>query len=333
MARGDRVPDLVLPRPDGRRIGLYASVDGRPVALVFLPAAPPPETAAWLAGLSETGCALYVVGAAAIPPLPLPDGTTCLSDADGRGGAAYGVTPQHGGALFLDPNLRVRGLGPVAPRGDDPVLEAARGWRPGPELRDTQPAPVLVIPDVLDPATCRRLIERWQQENAPSGVFQTVGGQARMAIDPAQKVRRDHHVRDRALVDELAWTVGSRVMPEIDKAFCFKATRFEEFKIVCYDAAEAGHFTVHRDNLTPGNAHRRFAMTLNLNAGEYEGGDLRFPEYGNALYAPPSGGAVVFSCSLLHEARRVTKGRRFVLLSFLFGEAEAEAIAKRRAQG
>ena len=58
-------------------------------------------------------------------------------------------------------------------------------------------------------------------------------------------------------------------------------------------------------------------MTLNLNTDEYEGGELRFPEFGPNLYRPGAGDAVVFSCSLLHEALDVTKGSRFTLLSFL----------------
>ena len=48
---------------------------------------------------------------------------------------------------------------------------------------------------------------------------------------------------------------------------------------------------------------------------------LRFPEYGNALYSAPLGGAVVFSCSLLHEATTVTKGRRYMFVPFLHDEA------------
>ncbi len=34
----------------------------------------------------------------------------------------------------------------------------------------------------------------------------------------------------------------------------------------------------------------------------YQGGELRFPEYSRALYAPETGGAVVSPCALLHEA-------------------------------
>ena len=39
--------------------------------------------------------------------------------------------------------------------------------------------------------------------------------------------------------------------------------------------------------------------------------------------APPAGGAVVFSCSLLHEATPVTRGTRYAVLPFLYDEAAA----------
>ena len=87
--------------------------------------------------------------------------------------------------------------------------------------------------------------------------------------------------------------------------------------IACYDAERGDYFRRHRDNQTPATATRRFALTLNLNSDEYEGGELVFPEYGNDRYKPPTGAAVLFSCSLLHEALPVTSGQRFALLSFL----------------
>jgi len=64
--------------------------------------------------------------------------------------------------------------------------------------------------------------------------------------------------------------------------------------------------------------------TINLNAEEYEGGDLRFPEFGQATYRAPTGGAVVFSCSLLHEATPVTKGTRYGFLPFLYNDEAAQ---------
>ena len=80
----------------------------------------------------------------------------------------------------------------------------------------------------------------------------------------------------------------------------------------------------HRDNTTKGTAHRRFAVTINLNTEEYEGGDLRVPEFGSRVYRAPTGGAVVFSCSLMHEARPVIKGLRYAFLPFLYGDDAAK---------
>jgi len=101
--------------------------------------------------------------------------------------------------------------------------------------------------------------------------------------------------------------IHDRLVPEIHKAFQFTVTRMERHIVACYDAAEEAHFRPHRDNTTKGTAHRRFAVSLFLNTGAYEGGLLRFP--------------VVFSCSLLHEATTVTRGRRFMFLPFLYDEA------------
>jgi hypothetical protein len=39
--------------------------------------------------------------------------------------------------------------------------------------------------------------------------------------------------------------------------------------------------------------------------------------------AKESGGAVVFSCSLLHAVSRVTRGRRYAFLPFLYDDAAA----------
>lgn len=103
----------------------------------------------------------------------------------------------------------------------------------------------------------------------------------------------------------------------------FDATRMERYIVACHDSAEGGRFAAHRDNTTGGTAHRRFAVTINLNAEEFEGGELRFPEYGRRSWRAPTGGAVVFSCSLPHQALPVTAGVRYAFLPFLYDEAAA----------
>ena len=93
--------------------------------------------------------------------------------------------------------------------------------------------------------------------------------------------------------------------------------------MACYDSSSGGHFRKHRDHTTKGTAHRQFAVTINLNAEDYEGGDLRFPEFGTRAYRGPTGSALVFSCCLMHEVTRMTRGKRYAFLPFLFDEEGA----------
>ena len=143
-------------------------------------------------------------------------------------------------------------------------------------------------------------------------------------IDHRMKRRQDYHIESSELRKAIDQRIVRRLIPEIEKAFAFRATRIERHIVACYDAQSGGFFKPHRDNQTAGTAHRRFACTINLNSDEYDGGNLRFPEFGNHTYRAPTGGAVVFSFSLLHEATAVTKGRRYATLPFLYDDAAAK---------
>jgi len=181
-------------------------------------------------------------------------------------------------------------------------------------------APVLLVPRVLSSEVCEHLIEVWRTcGNQETGVETSEHRTRTNALRSELKRRRDHTVTDESLLKMLARVVGRCVLPEVRRAFSYPATRFEGFKIVRYDAAAGGFFRAHRDNLSPATAHRRFALSLNLNEA-YEGGELSFPEYGPIRYRPAAGEALLFSGSLLHEVTEVSSGERFALLSFLFGE-------------
>jgi predicted 2-oxoglutarate/Fe(II)-dependent dioxygenase YbiX len=148
-------------------------------------------------------------------------------------------------------------------------------------------------------------------------VRSVLDGQDHERVNFEGKRRLDHYIQDQALIRELSMRVLRRLAPEIEKAYRFEGFRLDPFLIGCYQAERKDFFRPHRDNLAPANANRMFAVSINLNAEEYEGGDLRFPEYGPHLYRPETGAALVFSCSLIHEALPVIKGRRFVLLNFM----------------
>lgn len=324
LSRGERAPDMVLPAADGTPTRYYGQAGGRPALLVLVDDSCHERLRALAQGLGalpEARLTVHVVGPPALADRDLP--FRLLQDAEGRAAAAYrtGGEPT---AFLMNPDLRVRAAlafhdgAEVADRVVELVRELAWDDREPREIVDQ--APVLILPDVLEPERCTELIGWWEREgHAETGVESSAAGRRVEQVSIEVKRRRDHIVRDPARTRELASTIGRRVMPELLKAFAYRATRFEGFKIACYDASDRGFFRAHRDNLSPATAHRRFALTLNLNDG-YEGGQLRFPEYGPDLYRPAPGAALLFSCSHLHEVLDVTGGRRYVLLSFLFGD-------------
>ncbi|MEZ5647678.1 MAG: 2OG-Fe(II) oxygenase [Alphaproteobacteria bacterium] len=237
-----------------------------------------------------------------------------------------GATPV---TFLLDPFLRVLGvLRDLSPANHAKALMAAVIALPTPAKPEPAPqvAPVLVIPRVLEPSFCRELIKLYDTNGGEDSGFMRNDNDGRTygMIDYRFKRRRDYNIEDETVRRALAARIKQRLIPEIHKAFQFQVTRIERYIVACYNSNEGGYFKAHRDNTTKGTAHRRFAVTMNLNAEEYEGGDLMFPEFGTRTYRAPTGGAAVFSCSLLHEATPIRSGKRYCTLPFLYDDAAAK---------
>ncbi|HVY83589.1 MAG TPA: 2OG-Fe(II) oxygenase [Caulobacterales bacterium] len=229
------------------------------------------------------------------------------------------------GWVLLDPSLRALGFWPL-----DQAVSALRTLErtPPPDAHAGVPlhAPVLIVPRIFEPAFCKELIAAYERAGGkPSGTTRENDvGKTYTGLDDSFKKRFDYDIAEKHLRDGAMHRMFWRLNPEIEKAFMQRMTRMERYIVACYDAASGGFFRAHRDNTTKGTAHRKFAVTINLNAEEYEGGDLRFPEFGSRTYRAPTGGAVVFGCALLHEATPVTRGKRYAFLPFLYDEAGAK---------
>ncbi|HEX8571548.1 MAG TPA: 2OG-Fe(II) oxygenase [Allosphingosinicella sp.] len=222
--------------------------------------------------------------------------------------------------LLIDPMLRAVSVFPID-KGQAAIgaLGKAIAHMPLPDW-----APVLMAPNIFEPALCERLIAHHRETGGePSGFMREIAGKTTLVTDPNHKMRRDREISDETLCAALRARVSAKLVPLVKRAFQFEATRMERYLVGSYEAG-AGHFRPHRDNTTKGTAHRRFAVTINLNAGDYDGGDLRFPEFGARTYRAPTGGAIVFSCSMLHEATPVTRGTRYAFLPFLYDEPAAK---------
>jgi predicted 2-oxoglutarate/Fe(II)-dependent dioxygenase YbiX/peroxiredoxin len=255
-------------------------------------------------------------------------GVRWFLDHDGKVSEAYGALERQGDTgrytphwLLLDPLLRVRDVAPLSDGGR--ILAGLRAAAAA-EPCESGAAPVLIVPGVVSPEACRLLIEGYEANGGTdSGFMRDEDGITVLKVDHSFKRRSDWSLEEGELLASVRAQVGRSLVPMIERAFQFKVTRAERWLVARYDSSVGGYFRPHRDNTTAGTAHRRFACTINLNAEDYEGGDLCFPEFGSRTYRAPTGGAAVFSCSLLHEARPVTRGRRYALLPFLYDDEGA----------
>lgn len=334
---GDRAPGFVGAAASGRFFSLDGQA-GRPVALVALGALEP-EAAALILDRLRQAKALFQAAGVDVAPLAPPtqpftgrfatdplaaDELLYVTGGDGVeslsvGAAAAGVLVDRSGRVVdvigLDETSDIAAwLGRLAPRI----------WSEPSQIRPAT-APVLVIPNVASPALCRALIDHFEASPHAAGVMASFSdGGAYAKLDESKKKRRDTELTaDQPLYAEVIALFSNRVIPEIKRAFQADMAFADRILIARYDDT-GGYFKRHRDNAAPHTAFREFAISLNLNTDEYDGGELQFPEYDDHRYNPAAGGAIVFSASLLHEAAPVLRGSRYVLLSFL-GSVAAQA--------
>jgi hypothetical protein len=271
-------------------------------------------------------------------------GFQVVLDSDGKAARRYGALPAQVPSdatriqfrprfIILDRRLRVVSNIELRPDGSDaariiPDIEALPAQTAAePELTP----PILIVPRVFPPELCRQLIGRFETEDRPeTGIVRQVGDRTTVVLDQGIKRRRDYEIMEPDLVGTLKGFLRRRLLPEIAKAFQFQVSHVERHVISRYTAEERGYFRAHRDNTARATAYRRFAVTINLNSG-YEGGTLSFPEFGPQCFKPPPGGAVVFSCSLLHAVAVVTSGKRYAYLPFLYDDAAVKVLEDGRA--
>ncbi len=141
-------------------------------------------------------------------------------------------------------------------------------------------APVIIQPHVFEPALCDQLVGAYESHGGElSGFMRDDGGQTVGVYDYGHKSRTDYTIDDEETRSVIQRRVNQKVAPVILKVHSFKVSRMERYIVGCYSSDDGGHFRPHRDNTTMGTAHRRFALSVNLN-DDFDGGELVFPEYG-----------------------------------------------------
>ena len=336
LSIGDRAPDIVGATASGGFFSLDGQA-GRAALIVTLGALQPEAAAVLLERLRAVRAELAAAGVDLVPVAPptMPFTTRFATDESVgdllvyvTGGQALPSSQVDGAAaaVLIDRGGRIVDMAPLDEATD---IEAWIGRSASriagePAQVRTAAAPVLMLPNLASPALCRALIEHFEASPHAAGVMASFSdGAAYAKLDEDKKKRRDTELTaDSPLYAEVVRLLAARVAPEIKRAFQVEIATADRVLIARYDDT-GGYFKRHRDNAAPHTAFREFAISLNLNTHDYEGGELRFPEFDDHRYNPPAGGAVVFSAALLHEAAPVTRGRRYVLLSFL-GSAAAQ---------
>jgi predicted 2-oxoglutarate/Fe(II)-dependent dioxygenase YbiX len=341
---GDRVPDFALPGLDGKLRKLIWSFTGDPVALLAvedLGHLDREPFAALMASCTAASVALVVVAgnplsAAAAPWAKLggqPEAPLLLCDAERKFLPALlaqvGVGLGAGGGtlrmrvIVLDPNQRVAATfdSRALPAAAEAMTSTAAGVRAdggANQVVQTPMAPVLVLPRVFEPDFCTQVIRLWEKgDHKDSGVSSRYGTVNVSHLKQTEDYTILEPMMQRAISDRLAYRIG----PELIKVFAFdRQFSFDAHVVLSYSAEGRHFFGAHRDNGAPTTADRAFAVSLNLN-DDFEGGELVFPEYAGVRVSPPKGAAAVFSCSLLHRALPVSRGRRFVLTTFFRAKA------------
>ena len=320
---GDCLPTIALQRADGTPLLLNDQrIAGVPLVVALGGAGGLKAQAAF----AEAGLGFKAIEVAE------PDaeaGAHVLYDAKGAYGPAVGI---HGAAYLVvaaDQRLIAvldGGLKPAKAAVEAQALIAAQTVSARPI--EGMHAPVLTLRGLFEPELCEKLVKYWaRQDKKPGGVASSSANDNEV-VRTDYKRRADVILEDKKLFETVKARIARRAAPMMFRAFQFQLASMEALRLGCYDAEDEGFFGRHRDNGTPHTAWRKFAMSVNLNdPASYEGGGVVFPEFGGDVYRPAAGDAVIFSCTLLHEALPVTQGQRFGLFTF-FTDAQGLAAQK-----
>jgi hypothetical protein len=317
---GDRVPDFVLPDPEGTLRYFYKLVTGQPTVLL-LPANTARQEqwdeikgfAAVLPELVAEGAALMIVSNDGVESLAMvskaiPAPAVWFADIHGvvnlglRSAAKFDMSGVI--CLVADEDQRL-----IALRGPEPghaawALDVLRRRPRREAMALTAVAPVLLLPEVLDAEICGSLVAQLDSAGAAKGAVP---------------------IADPALAERIGRIMLRRIGPEVDKVFSFDDFTFEALMLRRDDAAPEAASDLLRERTEGSDIGRGFSILLDLGTGDYQGGEILFPEYGPHRYLPGTGGAVVYSDTLLRELRPVTAGRRCLLTTTLRRPVPARA--------
>ena len=132
-------------------------------------------------------------------------------------------------------------------------------------------------------------------------------------LDKKNRYEYTPKFEDLIFVDEKLEKLRNKIYNNFGFFTCYR----EKWKVGIYEGSEEGFYTEHRDNQCRISHRRVSSICMLSNPEEYEGGELHFPEL-NKKFKLNKGSLIIFNSNLLHGVKPVTKGIRYVMLSFLY---------------
>lgn len=186
------------------------------------------------------------------------------------------------------------------------------------EDRYNPPFTVQLINNFIDRDTLNYLFNICETAKFFDGI-QMQNGQR--IVKPSVKIRYDY-VLTRAQCSNLDHNLINKTN--------LGMTYRENWRIFYYDGNQKAFRGRHTDWYKDVYEYRRISMIIGLSdPKDYEGGELYFEEL-NLTLKLNRNSCVLFDSRMFHEVRPVTKGKRFVLQTFLFDEPGWELIKDTR---
>ena len=171
-----------------------------------------------------------------------------------------------------------------------------------------------------------QIIENFLDEKFYSFLYNIIN--TRQFYKSVQVVNKKQIVQEQCKI-RLDYTLNTEECKVIDKPFVYKANcncnLRERWRLLYYDGdTDKKAFRDAHTDWTNFSCHRRMSIVIGIsNPDEYQGGELVFKN-NNLSYKIGKGSAVIFDSKLVHEVLPVTKGKRYVIQSFLFDDSGYE---------
>jgi len=148
-------------------------------------------------------------------------------------------------------------------------------------------------------------------------------------VNDKKKIRKDFALRV-AECKVIDLVIFEKIKPLLEWKFGVSISYRERYKIGWYSGEKLGFYVPHTDK-QGGMDYRDISMVVCASRQEdYDGGEFLFPDL-DISFKLDLGDAIFFDSSMRHGVKPVTRGNRYVLISFLFGELGAKL--KRRKVG